>query len=268
MLNYFQGFHDISQLLLLALSPKLAAPATEYLSLTYLRDFMLPTLHPALVHLELIPHLLYSADPDLARILKDIKPFFALSATLTMYAHEVRDYSHATRIFDAVLARGTAFSVYLFVGVLQARKTEVLELVEELGEGSGGEEVLGAVLGRWKGEKVGNLEMWIQGADDLWKKAPIRSLPPYKRVPACSVLRVKGSSLEEGRRLFLEQEKQVRRQKQLHDIKLRAFKLWTDKRVKTAIAIGALAIALGVWQGKTNGRLGQEMWRFVIGFAK
>ncbi|RYC55219.1 hypothetical protein CHU98_g10989 [Xylaria longipes] len=62
-LCYFQGYHDICQVLLLALPASLLALAMSRLSVLRIRDFMLPTLAPAVSQLHLIPDLLRAVDP-------------------------------------------------------------------------------------------------------------------------------------------------------------------------------------------------------------
>lgn len=164
-----------------------------------------------------------------------------------------------------MLARGTAFSVYLFVGVLQARRAEVLELAEEVGDGpGGGEDVLGAVLGRWKGEKV-DLEEWIRGAEELWEKAPVAELETFGGLSRYSVLRVRGNGLEEGRTLFAQQDKEVKRMKTLMEIRGKAIKLWNDKRVRGALAVGVVAVVLGVCKASGRGdSIGLDVWKFIV----
>jgi len=103
--------------LLLVLGRPLAAPALRRLSLLRIRDFMLPTLGAALAHLRLLPPLLRAADPTLERHLAGTQPFFALAATLTLYAHDVREYADIARLYDFVLAQPAVMPVYLFASV-------------------------------------------------------------------------------------------------------------------------------------------------------
>ncbi|KAL1838354.1 hypothetical protein VTJ49DRAFT_2785 [Mycothermus thermophilus] len=126
-LCYFQGYHDIAQVLLLTLPPHLRLPALTRLSLFHIRDFMLPSLSPAISQLRLIPEILRLADPPLYRHLAGLEPFFALSGTLTMYAHDVPSRAAIVRLFDALLAREPVFSVYLFAAIVQARREELFE---------------------------------------------------------------------------------------------------------------------------------------------
>ena len=117
MLHYFQGYHDIVQVLLLVLGANAAYPAVARLSLLRIRDFMLPTMSGTEPHLQLLPAILYAADPSLAAHLSTTQPFFALSATLTLYAHEIEEYGDISRLFDFLLASEAAISVYLFAVV-------------------------------------------------------------------------------------------------------------------------------------------------------
>ena len=116
-LCYFQGYHDIVQVFLLVLQPDHAAPAVARLSLLRIRDFMLPTLSAAVSHLQLLLAILYAVDPVLYKHLPLRQPYFALAATLTMYAHVIQGYGDIARLFDFLLAHEAVISVYLFAVV-------------------------------------------------------------------------------------------------------------------------------------------------------
>lgn len=119
-LHYFQGFHDICQVFLLVLGPHMATSCVTRLCLTRIRDFMLSSLSPALAHLHLLPDILQAEDSELCKPLSQIQPFFALAATLTLFAHDIQDYKDIARLFDALLAREPVFSIYLFATVGRA----------------------------------------------------------------------------------------------------------------------------------------------------
>lgn len=126
-LHYFQGYHDIAQVFLLILPTALLPPTLTRLSLLRIRDFMLPNLQPAISQLRILPALLHAADPPLWSHLAHTEPFFALSGTLTMYAHDIRSLGEITRLFDALLAREPVFSVYLFAQIVRNRRTELFD---------------------------------------------------------------------------------------------------------------------------------------------
>jgi len=56
-------------------------------------------------------------DPELYKHIRPAQPFFALSATLTLYAHDIQEYGNIARLFDFLLAREAVISVYLFAVV-------------------------------------------------------------------------------------------------------------------------------------------------------
>jgi hypothetical protein len=118
MLCYFQGYHDIVQVLLLVLGAETTPAAVARLSLLRIRDFMLPTMTGALSHLQLLPSILKAADADLFEHLSQTAPFyFALPATLTLYAHEIQEYGDIARLFDYLLTNEAAASIYLYATV-------------------------------------------------------------------------------------------------------------------------------------------------------
>lgn len=116
-LHYFQGFHDIAQVLLLVLGTNQAAPLLARLSLLRIRDFMLPSMSASESHLRLLPAILYAADPKLCGHLSELQPYFALAATLTLYAHDIEEYGGISRLFDFLLAREAVVSLYMYATV-------------------------------------------------------------------------------------------------------------------------------------------------------
>ncbi|KAH8158267.1 hypothetical protein CIB48_g9987 [Xylaria polymorpha] len=125
-LCYFQGYHDICQVLLLALPAGQRSVAMSRLSVLRIRDFMLPTLSPAIAQLRLIPDLLQAVDAALWQHLSRNEPFFALADTLTMFAHNVQQYSDIARLFDALIAREQVFGLYVFTQIVLRRRAELL----------------------------------------------------------------------------------------------------------------------------------------------
>jgi len=106
------------QVLLLVLGANAAPPAAARLSLLRIRDFMLPTMSGALSHLQLLPAILRAADAELFEHLSQTAPFyFALPATLTLYAHDIQEYGDIARLFDFLLASEAVVSVYLYAVV-------------------------------------------------------------------------------------------------------------------------------------------------------
>lgn len=116
-LHYFQGFHDIAQVLLLVLGADQAAPLLARLSLLRIRDYMLPTFSASESHVQLLPAIVYATDPKLCQHLARLRPYFAIAATLTLYAHDIEEYGGISRLFDFLLAHEAVISVYMYATV-------------------------------------------------------------------------------------------------------------------------------------------------------
>lgn len=128
ILSYFQSYHDVVQVLLLVLGKDSAAVAVPRISLLRLRDYMLPTIAPARKHFELVSAVVSIADPQLAQHLSEAENSSALSATHSLFAHDVQDYREISRLYDFLLAHEPIMSIYLFATITISRRSELLEL--------------------------------------------------------------------------------------------------------------------------------------------
>ncbi len=204
-LCYFQGFHDICQVFLLVLPPALRTPAVARLAVLRIRDFMLPTIDAAVQQLLLLPDILRLADPPLwnhLRLAQHPRPFFALSGTLTMYAHDVQSLGAIARLFDVLLARPPAFSLYLFAAIARAHRAALFATPADEPE------MLHHILSKLPGlagvgdphEKPGrgddaddddadSLDALIAAAAQLAADYPPHMLPSWRTIPASSVLK-------------------------------------------------------------------------------
>ncbi|KAL2200395.1 rab-GTPase-TBC domain-containing protein [Corynascus similis CBS 632.67] len=258
-LCYFQGYHDIAQVLLLTLPTDLHLPSLTRLSIFRIRDFMLPSLGPAIAQLRLIPDILRRADPPLWRHLSATEPFFALSGTLTMYAHDITTQGDIARLFDVLLARDPAFTVYLFAAIIRSRRQELFETPPEEPE------MLHSILSKLPVPL--DLERLISQAVALEREFPPETLPSWKRgISRWSVLKTerpstsgspeKGSEevpgLEQGRVWF---ERQVRELKWQETKRAAGKWVWKNRRpagmVGIAVLVGVLAVLLRRESGPT-----------------
>lgn len=250
MLCYFQGFHDIVQVVLLVLGKDLARHAVPALSLLRVRDFMLPSLSASLAHLNIIPAILYSVDVKLYQHLSQTQPFFALAATLTLYAHEIQEYGDIARLFDFLLAQEAVVSVYFFAVVILSRKEELFEIPAD------DPEMLHFTLSKLP--KPLDLDGLIQRAMDVFKTHPPQSLPfgVWRRVSQYSVLKKTQvlhstsnsaqqiQALEDGELLFELHATQLRREKYRDEIK--AF-LWKHRRPASGIGVAMFVGLISIW---------------------
>ena len=239
-LCYFQGYHDICQVFLLVLPPPLRSPAVARLSALRIRDFMLPNLSAAIAQLRLIPDIIRAADPALARHLPRAEPFFALSGTITMYAHDVQSLGEITRLFDVLLAAEPVFSVYVFAQIVIGRRDELFAVP------AGEPEILHSVLSKLP-QPLG-ADRLVAGARRLLAEHPPESLPHWRRgVSPHSVLKTARSardcarqSLDVGAYLFGQQILELQRDERRERI-LKT--LWRYRKPARAVGI---AVAFGV----------------------
>ncbi|RYP05996.1 hypothetical protein DL765_009644 [Monosporascus sp. GIB2] len=203
-LCYFQGYHDICQVFLLVLPAPLRAAAVARLSSLRIRDFMLPNLRPAVAQLRLIPDILGAADRELCAHLSRTEPYFALSDTLTMFAHNVQRLGDISRLFDALLAREPAFPLYVFAQMALRRRADLLAHDEP--------DMLHFALSKLPQDQavaLDGLDAIVEGAARLAEAHPPESLRAWRHISGASVLKTARDvgacarqSLDDGRRFF------------------------------------------------------------------
>ncbi|RDW58080.1 hypothetical protein BP6252_13491 [Coleophoma cylindrospora] len=265
-LCYFQGYHDICQVFLLVLEPSSRATAVARLSALRIRDFMLPTLAPALAQLSLIPSIIRASNPDLYHHLSGTQPFFALSGTLTMYAHDIQEYGDIARLFDVFLAREAVFSVYMFAQI-------VLQRAEELFETPSDEpEMLHSILSKLP--KPLALEALISNTVKLFETYPPEKLRTWPSISQSSVLKTARwpdqtdkQSIDNGERYFKKQVNELqwaeKRDKMLATV-------WRYRRPLRNVGVAVFIGVLSFWLRKVSffgpsGTLG-AFWRWYVGY--
>ncbi|PTU20594.1 hypothetical protein P175DRAFT_0438011 [Aspergillus ochraceoroseus IBT 24754] len=243
MLCYFQGYHDIAQVLLLVLGHKESALAVSRVSLFRIRDYMLPSLSPAVKHLQLIPAIIEAVDQPLYHHLAGIRPFFALAATLTLYAHDIQEYSDIARLFDFLLAWEPVVSIYLFAAIILSRKKELLEI--PLDE----PEMLHFTLSKLPCPL--DLDGLISSAVQLFGNHPPESLPSkiWWKIPQCSVLKTSrnifdAQSADTAIKLFQQQARQLRNEERRKKV-LRF--LWSHRRTIGSVAVAVFIGGMSIW---------------------
>ena len=241
-LCYFQGYHDIAQVFLLVLGPDVAVSALTSLSLLRIRDFMLPSLAPSIAQLNLLPAILQAEAPSLSHHLATIQPFFALSATLTLYAHEIQEYGDIARLFDFLIAYPAVESVYLFATIVLSRSEELFEIP------SSEPEMLHSILSKLP--RPLDLELLISRTIRLVTEHPPESLPTWAwwHISSYSVLRTtrvghQNQTVQDGENLFAAHLKQLQRQK-CRERTLRRISKYRPARAQIALAVGVAVLAL------------------------
>ena len=243
MLSYFQGFHDIVQVFLLVLGEDHAAMAVSHLSLLRIRDFMLPSMNASLAHLHLLPAILYAEDPRLCQHLSHTQPFFALAATLTLYAHDIQEYGDIARLFDFFLAQSAVVSIYFFAVIVESRKAELFEIPSDEPE------MLHSILSKLP--KPLDLEALITRAMTLYTHHPPERLPfrAWIKVSRFSVLKTtegsfRGQTLADGEELFAKQASEIRRTEQREKLTAAA---WKYRRPAGSLGLAVFVGVLSFW---------------------
>ncbi|KAH0005878.1 hypothetical protein KCU78_g12628, partial [Aureobasidium melanogenum] len=250
-LHYFQGFHDIAQVLLLVLGADQAAPLLARLSLLRIRDYMLPTFSASESHVQLLPAIVYATDPKLCQHLARLQPYFAIAATLTLYAHDIEEYGGISRLFDFLLAHEAVISVYMYATIIMTRKNELLEYEAD------DEDMMYAILSKLP--KPLDIEALITRTTMLFAQHPPETLPfdAWRKVSNYSVLKttrdlnaLSKQTLEQGEHLHANHAAQIKRQETLQKMtahsRLLAYRYRKPAGAFTvAIVIGVLSLWLG-----------------------
>ncbi|KAJ5052075.1 uncharacterized protein L3040_001835 [Drepanopeziza brunnea f. sp. 'multigermtubi'] len=266
-LSYFQGYHDICQVFLLVLESQNRAAAVARLSALRIRDFMLPTFAQALTQLQLIPEIISTVNPRLRHHLSLTQPFFALSGTLTMYAHDIQEYGDISRLFDVLLAREAVFSVYMFAQIVLQRSDELFETPADEPE------MLHSILSKLP--KPLNIESLIANTIQLFENHPPESLGLWRSISRSSVLKtarwheqLTGQSLKDGEMYFRKQSKEsqwAERRKSVFQA------LWKYRR--SAAGTMGLAVLVGIvsfWLNKSSGPSGLfgTLWKQILDYKR
>ncbi|QSZ34020.1 hypothetical protein DSL72_005600 [Monilinia vaccinii-corymbosi] len=259
-LCYFQGYHDICQVLLLVLPPPTRTPSVARLSALRIRDFMLPTLSPALAQLRLIPSIINTVSPALCTHLSQTQPFFALSGTLTMYAHDIQEYGDIARLFDVLLAREAVFSVYMFAQIVLSRSEELFETPADEPE------MLHSILSKLP--KPLDLESLISNTVKLFREHPPETLPSWRAISSSSVLKtarwsdqITKQSLSDGQKYFAQQVKELQWAAKREEI-LKT--MWKYRRPAKAIGVAVLVGILSYYCLPRSNLAGRR-WTSIFG---
>jgi TBC1 domain family member 20 len=238
---------------MLVIGKEAAFQIIESISLLRIRDYMLPSLEPALRHLELLPGILRSADKELAEHLEMLqRPNYALPSALTLYAHEIQGYSDIARLFDFLLAHEPVMSLYLFAAIIISRREKLLAIAAD------DHDVLFFTLQKLPDEL--DLEPWIEDAGRLFEQYPPERLPfrAWQRLSSSSVLKT-SRSVEQPESLEMAEQHLIRQIEQVHWEERKEKALRTAFRYRRPLARTAFAVAFGavsIWLRKSgNDRL-------------
>lgn len=204
---------------------------------------MLPSLSPALKHLRLLPAIIQSSDPKLCAHISGTQPFFALAATLTLYAHDIQEYGEIVRLYDFLLAHEPVVAIYLFAAIILSRKEELLEIpIDE-------PEMIHFTLSKLP--QPFDLEGLISSAMTLYQTKPPESLPsrPWRAISIHSVLKTSRDLFskktpEHAEELFVKQTQQLRRE----ELRQKAMSIaWKYRRPVGSVGLAIFVGVVSFW---------------------
>ena len=272
-LNYFQGYHDIAQVILLVLGPDLATSALARLSLLRIRDYLLPSMRATVAHLLVLPCVLRVANPKLERHLSQTltRPGVGLAAILTLYSHQIEEYSTIARLFDYLLAREASAPIYLFAVVSPCPDLfmKLLSLIHEmqiitsrqdelLGMDTDDPDMLYFLLSKLP--QPLDLESLLSRTTALMDQYPPESLPgrAWQDVSAHSVLKTNRNPVasayrenQDGVTHFAKHAKEIKRQEIFQAAGAR---VWKNRRPAAAVSL-AICIGLLSWYMRRDSTL-------------
>ncbi|KAL9647379.1 hypothetical protein ABK040_011743 [Willaertia magna] len=134
-LYYFQGYHEICSVFLLAFEDDLesAFRCSYRIAMNHFYDAMNSlNLDVMLKNCSYIHYVIEKADPEIAEILVTsgmTQGHYALSWILTWFSHVIDDINLVSRLFDLFIAvSNPLFSVYLSASVVIERREELIDL--------------------------------------------------------------------------------------------------------------------------------------------
>lgn len=218
---------------------------------------MLPTLDGALAQLTLIPSIIRAVKPALYEHLSQTQPYFALSDTLTMYAHNIESFGEISRLFDVFLAKEAVFPVYMFAQIVLCREAELFEIPADEPE------ILHSVLSKLP--RSLNVEDLISKTTLLMQAHPPQTLRAWSKIDRYSVLKTTHSAemavkqtLQDGEQYFhahLRHMRLVEHRKKILQL------VWKYKRPIATLGSAFTVAVLAYWLRKGT----KPPWALLFG---
>lgn len=256
-LHYYQGYHDIAQVIHLVMG-NAAEAGLEKLTLLYLRDFMLSSLEPSMSMLRLVHQIVRVADPEYAEILLAIEPFYAISTLLTWWAHSLQTYSLACRVFDFLLSSEVNMIIYTIAAATLYKRKEVIASRQEA-------DMMFLVLNR--GVPDDDMEGILQQALQLSVSIRPAQLSGWRTISKHSCLKTNCTSMIENERgaknFILEaetelhhkaQEAEVKQERMQKQLSIESIRPKNGRWSVIALSFGILAVGMA-WYIQQQGGL-------------
>ncbi|KAF2419609.1 hypothetical protein EJ08DRAFT_42816 [Tothia fuscella] len=261
-LAYYQGFHEIAQVLFLVLGKELSPLALRRISLLRLRDHLLIDDQMGTIpHLRLLAPILFAADKEVFGLLPpNPHPNTGIQAVITLYAHDIHNYADIARLWDFLLASPAVMAVYFYAVIMLDRKEELLSLDPDY---YGDDGIMSTIFQKYPQPK--DMDRLIFAATQLYEQHPPERLPfhAWSKVSETSVLvttidvtTLTKQTLEEGEVWHEKDRKRLLRVKAFNGmVKIAKRHWWVYRRslhkhrrplmFTLAVAVGVVGLWLG-----------------------
>lgn len=261
-LAYYQGFHEIAQVLFLVLGPEASPLALRRVALLRLRDHLLIDDQLGTIpHLRLLGPILFAADKEVFALLPpNPHPNTGIQAVITLYAHDIHSYPDIARLWDFLLASPAVMAVYFYAILMLDRKEELLSLDPDF---YGDDGIMSTIFQKYPQPK--DIDRLIEWATQLYAQYPPETLPSHawSKVSPNSVLvttsdarALTKQTLEEGEEWHARDKNRVLRQKAFNEIvKSTRRQWWIYKRTAwkhrrplmftAAVVVGVFSLWMG-----------------------
>uniref|UniRef100_K3WBN5 Rab-GAP TBC domain-containing protein n=1 Tax=Globisporangium ultimum (strain ATCC 200006 / CBS 805.95 / DAOM BR144) TaxID=431595 RepID=K3WBN5_GLOUD len=128
-LHYYQGYHDVSSVFLLALGDQRAFCALERVSSSYHREAMGTGFETVMQVTRLLFPLVDAEDSALFAYMcqSGVEPFFALPWMITWFAHQLQRFEDVTRLYDVFLVSHPLFCLYVSAALILEARVRILK---------------------------------------------------------------------------------------------------------------------------------------------
>ncbi|TYZ69209.1 hypothetical protein PybrP1_011920 [[Pythium] brassicae (nom. inval.)] len=128
-LHYYQGYHDVCSVFLLALGEQRAFEVAQRVSATYHREAMGAGFETVMQATRLVFPLLKVEDSELHAHIRasGVEPYFALPWVITWFAHQLPRFQDVARLYDAFLVSHPLFCVYVSATLVLEARARVLK---------------------------------------------------------------------------------------------------------------------------------------------
>ncbi|CAK4707855.1 hypothetical protein LEN26_014535 [Aphanomyces euteiches] len=133
--HYYQGFHDVASVFLVAVGMPLSIPLVARMAQTYLGEPTRSNFDTVLPLFRYLYPLLQSQDPALYKHIASSvdHAYFALPWVITWFSHDIDSFQDVARLYDVLLASHPIFSLYVSAALILLHRDTILACDADFG---------------------------------------------------------------------------------------------------------------------------------------